>query len=116
MSGEQFELFVRDQLVQKGYSNVETTPRSGDMGADLLVSQNGKTIVIQCKRCSSPVGVSAVQEVLGTKSFYKANEAWVVTDSTFTKAARQLARSARVRLKILIFRVRGTNTATNRPD
>jgi restriction system protein len=108
MTGKEFELFVRNQLVQRGYQNVDTTPDSGDMGADLVVRQNGKVIVIQCKRCSSPVGVNAVQEVLGAKSFYKANEAWVVTDSTFTKAARQLARSARprVRLKILIFRVR----------
>jgi restriction system protein len=106
MTGREFELFVRDQLLQRGYRNVETTPASGDMGADLVVRQNGQVIVIQCKRCSSAVGVKAVQEVLGAKSHYKANEAWVVTDSTFTTAARKLARSAMVHLKILALRVR----------
>ena len=77
------------------------------MGADLVVRQNGRVIVIQCKRCSSPVGVNAVQEILGAKSFYQADETWVVTDSTFTKAARQLAQCAGVRPKILTFRARG---------
>lgn len=106
MSGKDFELFVRDRLMARGYANIETTRGSGDMGADLIVRQNGKVIVIQCKRYIGSVGLNAVQEVLGAKSFYKAHEAWVITDSTFTAAARRLARSANVRLKILVFRPR----------
>ena len=107
MTGMEFEIFVRDRLVEKGYAKarIETTPPSGDYGADLIVRQDEKpkVIVIQCKRSANAVGVQAVQQVLGAKKFYKANEAWVVTDATFTPAARRLAQSADVRLKRLVW-------------
>lgn len=105
MSGLEFEAFVRDRLIEKGYTTIETTRASGDFGADLIVRQDQKprVIVIQCKRSASAVGVQAVQEVLGAKKYYKANEAWVVTNATFTPAARTLARSADVRLKQLVW-------------
>lgn len=75
------------------------------MGADLIaVDAQGRKIVIQCKRNGKPVGVTAVQEVLGAKHFYRANEAWVVTNSTFTVAAKKLARSSKVRLRMLVVR------------
>lgn len=70
MSGKQFEIFVRDRLIDRGFKSIETTPDSGDMGADLIIRQNGKAIVIQCKRLSVPVGVSAVQEIHAAKAFY----------------------------------------------
>ncbi|MBV9082774.1 MAG: restriction endonuclease [Acidobacteriaceae bacterium] len=101
MSGQEFEIFVRDQLLRKGFKNIETTPGTGDMGADLIVHHQSRKIVIQCKRSSNPVGVAAVQEVLGARCFYTAQEAWVVTNATFTDAARRLARTAEVRLKVL---------------
>ena len=101
MSGEEFEFFVREQLLKQGYDRVETTAVSGDMGADLIARRDGKTIVVQCKRYSAAVGIQAVQEVLGAKLFYAADEAWVITDSTFTEAARKLARAADVRLRRL---------------
>ena len=40
------------------------------MGADLIVRHNGKVIVVQCKRYGNAVGLQAVQEVLGARSFY----------------------------------------------
>jgi restriction system protein len=105
MSGVDFELFVRDCLLAKGYTKVETTRKSGDFGADLIILQDQapKKIVIQCKRSVGTVGVRAVQEVLGAKRFYKATEAWVVTDATFTPAAIKLARSCGVRLRRLLW-------------
>jgi restriction system protein len=69
------------------------------MGADLVVRHEGKVIVIQCKRYAAAVGVQAVQEVLGARCFYEADEAWVITDSIFTEAARKLAKAANVRLR-----------------
>jgi hypothetical protein len=140
MSGAEFEDFVRTHLLRRGYLRVETTKKSGDFGADLIVhagpdssgstksnkncnacgrllpvagcewktcpnprrKTSPKKIVVQCKRSVSPVGISAVQEVLGARSHYGADEAWVVTDSTFTPAAQRLAKSARVRLKRIL--------------
>jgi restriction system protein len=107
MSGREFELFVRDKLEAQGYKEIDITPASRDMGADLIIRQQGRKIVVQCKRCAGVVGVKAVQEVLGAKSYYRAAEAWVITDSTFTRAAQSLAKKARVRLRMLRFRQRG---------
>lgn len=92
--------------MKTGYSRVETTPKSGDYGADLIIRQEQKprVIVIQCKHSAHPVGLKAIQEVLGAKKFYRASEAWVITDSTFTRGARKLARSAGVQLKLLVRR------------
>lgn len=97
MTGVAFEECIKALLRKSGW-NVDHTPGSGDMGADLVIRRNGKMIVVQCKRYSKAVGVQAVQEVLGAKSFYQAQEACVITNSTFTQAAQTLARSARVRL------------------
>lgn len=108
MSGQEFEIFVRDQLLRKGFETIDTTPGSGDMGADLIVCHHGKKIVIQCKRSRNSIGVAAVQEVLGAKCFYGAQEAWVVTNAMFTEAARSLARIAKVRLKIVKARISGS--------
>ncbi|MEO8052352.1 MAG: restriction endonuclease [Acidobacteriota bacterium] len=98
MSGQEFELLVKSLLARHGYVSIEMTPGSGDMGADLVVRHNERVIVIQCKRYSGAVGLQAVQEILGAKSFYQAHEAWVITNSTFTDPARMLARSGQVRL------------------
>lgn len=106
LDGVEFECFVRDLLRKQGYDPVKNTPRSGDMGADLIAAEGTKRIVIQCKRYRGAVGVSAVQEVLGAQHFYKADEAWVITDSTFTRAARALAKSCGVRLRRLVLRRR----------
>jgi restriction system protein len=97
MDGIQFEYFLKELYLSRGYA-VEVTSASGDYGADLLLKKDGKKIVVQAKRYSKDVGIKAVQEVMGAKSYYKAAEAWVVTNSYFTKAAKDLALSGHVLL------------------
>ena len=98
LSGTEFELAIALYLRTVGFEKVETTPASGDFGADLLISHGRKKIVVQCKRWSATVGVTAVQEVHSAKSHYRANEAWVITSSTFTQPAKDLAKTTKVRL------------------
>ena len=98
LSGAEFELAIALYLRTVGFEKVETTPASGDFGADLLISHGRKKIVVQCKRWSATVGVTAVQEVHSAKSHYRANEAWVITSSTFTQPAKELAKTTKVRL------------------
>ncbi len=81
--------------------SVKKTNQSGDYGADLFViSPDKRKIVIQAKRykAESKVGVSAIQEVYAAKSFYKADEAWVITTSDFTSQAKSLSRKIGVKL------------------
>ncbi|AQU78499.1 MULTISPECIES: restriction endonuclease [Planococcus] len=97
MSGAEFEEFLRLRYKAEGYA-VRKTPYTGDYGADLILEKGPQKIAVQAKRYKSNVGIKAVQEISAAKLHYGANEAWVVTNSFFTKAAAELARSNKVKL------------------
>lgn len=98
MDGFEFERFLGNLLKSKGYK-VRVTQESGDFGADLVIEDcNGLRGVIQAKRYTGTVGIKAVQEIVGSKSYYKATEAFCITNSTYTKAAITLAKSNNVAL------------------
>ncbi|MFP7224791.1 restriction endonuclease [Priestia filamentosa] len=117
MDGFQFETYLKALFQQLGYK-AQVTPKSGDFGADLIMKRQQK-IVIQAKRYGSKnrVSLSAVQEVYGAQAYYKADEAWVITNSSFTKSARALAEACNVQLfdrkalQELILQVNPTHTA-----
>ena len=90
MSGEQFEQWLKCYFEKAGY-RVKTTAKSGDYGADLILTKRGRKIVVQAKRYKSRVGVEAVQQVIASMAHYRANSCIVATNSYFTKAARVLA-------------------------
>jgi restriction system protein len=77
---------------------VEVTRASGDFGADLVLKKEGKKIVVQAKRYSKNVGLKAVQEAQASIAYYKANEAWVISNRDYTEEAKALAKSNGVRL------------------
>ena len=97
MDGIQFEIFLAQLFQSRGYK-VLPTKTSGDFGADLILKKSGRCIIIQAKRYSKPVGLKAVQEVNSAVKVYKAQEAWVVTNNVFTKAAITLAKANDIRL------------------
>lgn len=88
--GVEFELYIKRLLEAQG-CKVSTTPTSNDYGADLFAVYKGKRIAIQCKCYTASVGVAAVQEVVSSLPFYGAEYGMVVTNSTFTQQARNLA-------------------------
>lgn len=95
--GEQFEEFVAEVFEELGY-RVRFTKASGDQGVDLIaVSREGR-IAIQCKGYSGSVGNSSVQQVFAGMVHYGCDECVVVTNSSFTSGARELARSVGCRL------------------
>lgn len=94
MMGAEFERYVGHVFYENGH-HAAATKGSGDYGVDLVL--DGK-IAVQVKRYSSPVGPGAVQEVVAGKVVYDCAEAWVVTNSTFTRAAVALAKANGVRL------------------
>lgn len=98
MNGRQFEEYLSQLLKRQGYK-VRLTKYTGDFGADLiLTSPEGKVIVVQAKRYKNTVGIKAVQEVGTSMPHYNASEAWVITNSYYTKAARSLAKSNGIHL------------------
>ena len=90
MSGEDFERFLGELFKRRGFK-VSYTATSGDYGADLILKDGDDIIAVQAKRYSSTVGVKAVQEIIGAVKMYDATEAWVVTNSHFTRQAEKLA-------------------------
>lgn len=99
MSGEEFEHYVAKLFRSLGY-NAQVTKTSGDYGADVIATRflKGKSekIAIQCKRYQGKVGISAVQEVIGAKAYYDTSKAYVITNSYFTQAAKNLACRSKV--------------------
>lgn len=97
MSGAEFEEFVAAQLRVAGYS-VTPTASTGDYGVDLIAKKDGARMAVQCKRLAKAVGVAAVQQVVAGARQHGCNRTVVVTNQTFTKAARQLASTHHCRL------------------
>ena len=108
MSGYDFEQYCANYLKRCGYTNVDVTPKSGDFGADIIATTPGKLfsgerkrICIQCKKYKKPVGVKAVQEVIGGMSYYHCSCGMVLSNAEFTKAAHELAETSGVTLRTI---------------
>ena len=99
MEGYMFEDYLKILLFYCGFK-VKVTQKSRDYGADLILTdpKTKKTIIVQAKRYKKAVGSKAVQEIYAAKIHYSADEAWVITNSTFTQQAEQLAKENRIRL------------------
>ena len=98
--GTRYEEHVAQKMRWHGYLFVKRQGKSGDFGAD-IVAYSGlfrKKIVVQCKAYKGKVGVAAVQEAHAARSFYRSSRAAVATNSTFTDAARRLAKACGVEL------------------
>lgn len=67
-------------------------------GADVIAYKDNIKYVIQVKFYNNPVGNKAVQEVVGAIGMYKADKGIVVTNSTFTPSAIELAQANNIEL------------------
>ena len=93
LSPYEYEEYVAEELRREGFTEVNTTPKSGDFGADILARDGDRTVCVQCKRYAPghPVGVKAVQEIYSAKDYYGCDDAYLYTTSDFTKAAMEMA-------------------------
>lgn len=92
ITGVDFELLLKSMMesaLPEAY--VETTPATGDHGADLIARYKGITVAIQAKYYSGSVGNGAVQEIHSGMGFYDADFGMVVTQSSYTEHAKSLA-------------------------
>ena len=92
MDGREFELFTGNLLRANGFENISVTQSSYDFGADVIAEKDDIRYAIQCKRYNGAIGVSAVQEVIASKSLHDCHVACVLTNSTYTPAAIELAK------------------------
>lgn len=97
MTPVEFEAFCAEQLRQSGW-DAHVTRQSRDQGVDVFAEKNGLRIVLQCKLYSAPVGNKAVQEAVAARAFEQAHYCAVVSNSSYTPAAEQLASTNKVLL------------------
>lgn len=92
MDGYQFEAWCADALKVKGFINVSVTQASNDQGVDILAEKDGVKYAFQCKRYSSDLGNTPIQEVHSGKDYYHRHVGVVITNQGFTNGAVSLAR------------------------
>lgn len=102
-SGVDFENYIQQLFL---YDEIQaiTTPTTNDYGSDLIIKHRGYTFSAQCKFYTKPVGVKAVQEVMGSLKYYNADYGIVITNSIFTQQAQNLASTNNILL------IDGTNS------
>lgn len=93
MTGLEYEKLVAKYLRKHGYHRVSVTRGSGDYGVDVIAHKGKHKFAVQCKYYNSAVSLDAVQEAVAGMAVYGCDRAMVVTNSTFTQAAIQLAKS-----------------------
>ena len=96
-SGVDYEHYIEMLLQSNGFS-ISRTPITGDKGVDLVEEKHNIRIAIQCKYYSKPVGNKAVQEVIAGRDFYNCQRACVVSNNSFTPAARKIANVSNILL------------------
>ncbi|MCB0687712.1 MAG: restriction endonuclease [Saprospiraceae bacterium] len=88
----EFEDFIAFLFKQNGYELVQTS-YSADFGADIIVKKDGLRTAVQVKRYFElhKVGVSDINQVIGAQQYYQCDQALMITTSSYTPAAKELA-------------------------
>lgn len=99
LSGEDFERLVYLYFKDKGFKP-ETTPKSGDHGVDLVITdpKDGYKIAVQCKRYknTNSIGNGDLIKLEGGKKFYRCNGTLFITTSSYTQKAKEFAESTKM--------------------
>ena len=90
MDGLTFEYYIAQLLIDLGYTEVSLTEKY-DYGVDIIAEKDGIRWGIQTKRYSGLVKAAAVRQVVTGLRLYGCERAMVITNSSFSNVARQLA-------------------------
>lgn len=90
MTGLEFERHVARLLKAKDFKHVKLTEKY-DLGIDIIAQKDGVNWGIQVKRYSGLVGADAVRQVVTALPIYNCDRAMVVSNSTFSNPAIELA-------------------------
>ncbi|MEK3714045.1 restriction endonuclease [Paenibacillus sp. FSL R7-0333] len=89
LSGTDFERLMELYYIDQGYT-VQRVGGSGDHEVDLILKgKEGYKIAVQCKRWKQDVGNDIVLRLKAGKQVHGCYDAWIVTTSNFTKAAKE---------------------------
>lgn len=86
----EFEKYVAKLLKHRGFINIKLTERY-DYGVDIVAEKDNVRWGVQVKRYKRLVKAEAVRQVVPALVRYKCDRSMVVTNSTFSRPARELA-------------------------
>lgn len=93
---KEYEVFIFNIIKTKGW-DAKVVKTNGDQ-FDIIATLNQITILVRCKFSTLPVDNHAVQQVEVTKNRYMATHAIMVSNSVYTKSAKELAYSYDIKL------------------
>ncbi|MDR8394331.1 restriction endonuclease [Aliifodinibius sp. S!AR15-10] len=88
-------------LLQEKYAKAELTKASGDFGADVIAySPSQGKIICQVKRYNkgNRVGNKYINDCIGAIEYYNGNKGLVITTSSYTRSAKEIANRANIEL------------------
>jgi len=101
LSGHDFEDFVEKLIKQLGFIT-EERKRGADGGIDIKAINEEPilkgTYIIQCKRYSSTIGEPIIRDLYGVVASERANKGILITNSKFSKKAKDFARTLPIEL------------------
>jgi len=97
LSAEAFETRISGLLRGLGYKT-EIVKATSEAGADILALRRQKATIVQTKHQAAEIGVEAIKQAIASRQHHGADDALVVTNSTFAPQARELAARAGVEL------------------
>ena len=91
-SSQDFQDFIAHLFVENGYV-LKQADFSRDFGADLIVMNEGVKTAVRVRRYHEvhKLGISDLQQIIGAQAYYNCQQSMVITSSSFTAAARELA-------------------------
>jgi restriction system protein len=93
MDGLDFEQYVCRLMERQGYRDVHNVRGSADFGVDVIATWTGIRYAVQVKRYKGNVSRRAISDAVAGKYHFNCDAAMVVTNSYFTKGAKELAQS-----------------------
>jgi len=94
-SGTQFELYLKNIFKQLNYK-VKHIGKAGDQGADLILKYDDVVYAVQAKFYNSKLDNTPIQEVVGSLKYHNADQGVVITNSSFSNGAKDLAKANNV--------------------
>ncbi len=98
LTGSEFERYVGAMLEQRGFTGIHYTPSRNDDGIDITAHLGRIRYAIQVKRYTGKVGKEHIFPVTSARDSLGYDEAMIVTNSYFTKGARDYAERSRCQL------------------
>lgn len=99
LNWREFERLLCEAFRQIGFQVEDSGGQGADGGIDLVLHQQGKRYLVQCKQWrKQSVGVKVVREMFGVLHHENAAGVIIVTSGRFTKAAEDFAEGKKVKL------------------